>query len=485
LIRTIIKSLPTLIALWAPLALARAEEDRPANVADEPAPAIGANAGELPPPSPLPGAAEHEPYLIDLPTALRLANGDNPQIQFARERIRAAQARFDQAHVLWLPNLLVGSDWHRHDGQVQDIKGPVFPDSKSSLFVGPAASARFSLADALFEPLAARQFVAAREATARTVTNDTLLDVALGYWDLIRARSIRSITGETREESRKLDELSQSYNKVGKLKNADAERARADFRGRVQEVEATREREQIASIRLAQLLRLDPFVTLQPTEAEALPITLIEPEALQKDLAALALQNRPELAESQALVRLAIERMRQAKYGPLLPSVLLEYRGGGFGGGQNGFFGDFGWRSDFDAGLYWKLNNLGFGDRALQRERRSDVNQARIQEVAQMDRVVAEVAAALTRLRSQQAQMEEARLAMESATRSYELNWNLFKEGGIEAIRSIEVLQSLQVNDQSRKNYLDAIIGYNRAQFELHWALGYPVEHAGHPAPHE
>src|SRR5262249_39764344 len=118
LMRIIMKSMPALIALWAPLALAYAAEDQLAGAAAEPAPAIGAKASQLPPPSLLPGEAEHEPYLIDLPTALRLANGENPQIQFARERIRAAQARFDQTHVLWLPNLLVGSDWHRHDGQI-------------------------------------------------------------------------------------------------------------------------------------------------------------------------------------------------------------------------------------------------------------------------------------------------------------------------------------------------------------------------------
>src|SRR5437867_13196516 len=39
-----------------------------------------------------PAESKAEPFLIDLPTAFRLADVQNLQIQFARERIRAAEA---------------------------------------------------------------------------------------------------------------------------------------------------------------------------------------------------------------------------------------------------------------------------------------------------------------------------------------------------------------------------------------------------------
>ncbi|HKB36906.1 MAG TPA: TolC family protein, partial [Gemmataceae bacterium] len=38
----------------------------------------------------------------------------------------------------------------------------------------------------------------------------------------------------------------------------------------------------------------------------------------------------------------------------------------------------------------------------------------------------------------------------------------------------IEVLDSLRLLDRSRNAYLDAILAYNRAQFELYVALGQP-----------
>src|SRR5262245_36618743 len=52
----------------------------------------------------LPSRAE----LIDLPTALRLADAQNPEIAIARERIQEALAQQDRANLLWLPNLDFG-----------------------------------------------------------------------------------------------------------------------------------------------------------------------------------------------------------------------------------------------------------------------------------------------------------------------------------------------------------------------------------------
>jgi outer membrane protein TolC len=418
-------------------------------------------------------------YPIDLPTALQLADAHNLQIQFARERINAAVAQQDHARVLWLPDISVGPRWNRHDGQLQDTRGEVFSVSKSSLYAGGGPVMQFGLAEAHFAPLAARQLVAARQAGARGVANATQLDVALTYWDLVRAYSAQAIVQQTIDHSRQLDELSQAYLRAEKLKEADSERVRAELHGRMQELDVNREQVRVVSARLAQALRLDPFVTLQPAEQQAMPVDLLESDAADGELVSVALSNRPELAENRALVQAAMEKVRQAKYSPLLPSILLGYGAGGFGGGPNDFFGDFGGRSDFEAAAVWEIRNLGAGNRASVRERCSDMRQAEIRVVAEMDRIAAEVADAVARVRSRKAQMESARLAVESATRSYELNLKLFKVGGIEQIRPLEVLQSVQALARAQQDYLGAVIEYNRAQFQLHWATGYAVNAAG------
>src|SRR5690606_26086865 len=127
----------------------------------------------LPPPAvPPPAVLQHRDnvFPIDLPTALRLADAENPQVNLAREQIRQAYANQAQAQVLWLPSLRAGVHWNKHDGSIQEVAGPVFDVSRSSLWAGaggqavgagspaiPGVWANFHLADAIFQPLAARQ----------------------------------------------------------------------------------------------------------------------------------------------------------------------------------------------------------------------------------------------------------------------------------------------------------------------------------------
>jgi outer membrane protein TolC len=410
-----------------------------------------------------------------LPTALRLADAQNPQIQFARERLQAAQAELEQANGLWLPSLATGPFYNRHDGQLQDIRGRVINVSRSSLYTYGNASARFDLADAIFQPLAARQFVASRVAGERATTNDTLLAVALEYWELVRAQAALVIAEETLKNAQQLDQRTQSYLRANAIKEADAARAQAETGIRQQLVDLGQQGVRISSIRLARRLRLDPFTPLQPLEAQVAALTLVSCEADPAELARIALTNRPELAEHQALVGVAVERLKQAKYGPLIPNVQLDYRAGGFGGGPNSFFGDFNLRHDFDANIFWELRNLGIGDLALQKQRAAELRQAQWQVFGQMDRIVADTADALARLRAARAQMVAAQGAVQAASRSHDLNWKLFTDGGIELIRPIEVLQSVQALERARQGYLDAVIEYNRAQFQLYSALGYPA----------
>ena len=458
--------------------LAAGQEVPPNRDPATPAPPIGAAQPKNGQPEQLPPAPRTEYYPIDLPTALRLADGQNPEIQFARERILAAEAELARADILLLPNLTGGGEWLRHDGQTQRVEGPVIPVSKSSIFGGGGFHVGVAFADAYFEPLAVRQLLANRMAGARTTANDTLRNVAFFYYEMIRAKALLATAQETFDNAQRLDGLAQSYFRNDKLREADAARVRAEFRTRGQDLENSRQNTMLASIRLAQQLRLDPFVMLDPVETKALPIILVDIHASSNELTIIALTNRPELAENQALANFAVERLRRATYGPLFPSVLLDYRAGVFAGGKHDFVGDAGARGDVDAALVWELHNLGFGDYALKKQRESEVRQAQIQVVGVMDQIVAQVADAVVRLRSLEQQVEAARQAVASAERSYELNWKLFTIGSKDLITPLEVLQSVQALAAARAAYLNAIVDYDKAQFQLYWALGNPVEHA-------
>jgi outer membrane protein TolC len=129
--------------------------------------------------------AEGKLYPINLPAALKLGNVRSLDIELAGQRLQVALAQKQAASVLWLPNLIGGADYDRHDGPIQTIEGPVIGTSRSGFMVGGAPYAVFSLAEALFQPLAVRQTVRARQAQVQAAANDTLQAVTQAYFNLL------------------------------------------------------------------------------------------------------------------------------------------------------------------------------------------------------------------------------------------------------------------------------------------------------------
>src|SRR5947209_9123263 len=159
---------------------------------------FAAHAQELPPttdkqkalavPAPPAAPAGQQPLPINLPTALQLANAQALDVAIASQRIEVALAQLQRAQRLWLPTIYLGTDYYRHDGQIQETPGPVFGASRSSFMAGAGPSAGFAERDAISEPLGARDNVRAREAAFQTASNDILLAVADAYFGVQQAR---------------------------------------------------------------------------------------------------------------------------------------------------------------------------------------------------------------------------------------------------------------------------------------------------------
>jgi outer membrane protein TolC len=439
-------------------------------------------------------APADRPLPINLPTALQLAGVRPVDIDLAAERIRAAAAQLERADVLWLPTIYVGGDYFRHDGQIQDVAGNIIGTSKGTLMVGAGPSAVFAISDALFQPLAARQELRAREAALQTARNDSLLAAAEAYFNVQQARGelAGALDAARRAEDvgRRAEELTKSL-----VPPAEAARARAEAARRRQAVLTARERWRTASADLARVLRLDAAAVVEPMEPPHLQVALIAPDRPIDELIPVALTSRPELAAQQALVQATLERLRAEKLRPLIPSVLLRgastpvtgtLAGGYFGGGRNDRLGDFGGRLDVDVQVLWEFQNLGFGNRARVGERRAENRQSVLELFRLQDRVAAEVARAHAQLESAAARLTEAesglRDAVESAKANYEGMTQTKKTGtGPEAlilpvIRPQEAVASVQALALAYADYYGAVGDYNRAQFRLYWALGTPAQ---------
>lgn len=427
-------------------------------------------------------------FPIDLSTALGLAGANNLQIALATERVNEAQARLDEAEVLWLPSLNAGVGYNNHAGRLQETEGGILEVSRESLFVGggpvvsgiPLAGGSsgpvrmgvdLSLADAIFEPLSARQLASAADANRARTFNDTLLEVALVYLELVRAQGRLAIARETEQNAGELAMLTKSFEDGGRGLKADTARASGELANRRRLVEQAREMVQVVSTELARLLRLDPTTTLFPLEDHPVPLNLIDEGNSLPALIAQAGANRPEIEEQDSLVGAAYERMRQERWRPWLPNVHLGFSSGGFGGGADGFFGDFSDRTDFDAIAVWELRNLGFGTRAVQRQRESEHLQAHLMEEQTRDRIAAEVARAYHQVKHRRGQIEAARAEVEAAAEALPLNFNGIRGG---TLRAIEAQQAIAALASGRDRYLSSVVDHNQAQFQLLRALGQP-----------
>jgi outer membrane protein TolC len=441
---------------------------------------------------------------IDLPGALRLAGANDLDIAIARERVAQSLAELQQARVMWLPSLYIGPNWIRHDGQAQVVEGQVRTISKSSLFLGGTAAAGSSVSgpvpaggpaqvsgltsilrfsDAIFEPLAARQVLESRRASIQTATNDALLGLAESYMDLQRAAGSLAIAREAAANAEMLATLTASYARTGAGLDADFRRAVTERDRQRRNVELAVGELETASAELVRRTRLDPRIVVAPVEPPEAVLRLVPDRCSIDELITTGLRSRPELAEAQALVQATLTRLKQAKLRPFIPSLALRYSGGGFGGGQNGFFGNFNGRSDADVNLYWEVQNLGFADQAIARQRAAQQRTANLELMKIQDRVASEVVRAEKGRIAASRQMAEAGRAVPEAQASLTLNFTNIRRGaGLPgATRPIEVLQPIQALAQARADHLDAVLAYNRAQFRLYRALGRPPLLAASP----
>jgi outer membrane protein TolC len=443
----------------------------------------------LPFASPPPRTGEQR-FPINLATALQLAQVRALDVQLASSRTAASVAAYDRAKYLWLPTLYLGSDYFRHDGRIQDIRGNVFDTDKGAVMGGAGAGMVFAVTDAVYAPLAARQEVRARQADRQAAANDTTLAVAEAFFNVQQARGdlagmLDAVT-QAEELVRRAEALA-----PGLAPPVEATRARAELSRRRQAAASARERWKTASSELARLLRLDPTLMLEPIEPPFLAVGLIDRKSQLDALIPVALTNRPELASRQALVQATLQRLKQERIRPLVPSVLMRsvstnpsgtLGAGYFGGGVNGSMANFGARGDVDLQLVWEIQNLGLGNKARVAERRAEHEQAMIELFRIQDRIAAEVAQAHAQLESAGERLREAEAGYKEAVDSMEKNvagLNQTRRIGevlVLVVRPQEAVAALQALAQAALDFYGAVADYNRAQFRLYRALGHPAE---------
>lgn len=425
-------------------------------------------------------------YPIDLPTALRLADANNPTVGVARARVKEAVAQLDRVRVAWVPTLSFGPTFFYHGGIDQNRRGETFIVNRGNYTLGAGPTLRVDLSDALYLPLVARQGVRAADALARATGNSIQLDVALAYIDLVELHALIVINADTLERAEQILKAAQTGAEAGRNKTAaDVNRAATEVNLRREEGLALRGRAVAAAARLARLLSLDPTVELVPHEAAVVPLIVVPGDTTPQELVRTALAARPEMAAARAGVAAADAQVRQSKAAPFLPRVQADFIAGGLSG----------WRdspgsassplvSQYNTGVavVWNLEAFGLGNAAAIRGRRAGYEAAmfRLQETENI--VASQVVEAAETSAARFAALDPAQEAVRQAEEMYrkfrEASFALSGAKGQLQLDALETLTAVRDLNAARVQYLQQVVEFNRSQFRLYAAIGQPA-HCG------
>ncbi len=228
---------------------------------------------------------------------------------------------------------------------------------------------------------------------------------------------------------------------------------------------------------------------VEPLEQDHLQITLIDPDRSLDDLIPIGLTNRPELAEHQALVQATLVAIRREKMRPLLPSVLINgfqtpyelLQVGGYGEGSGGKLNLWSYRNDISPQLLWQADAMGLGNLARIKEQRGRASLTLVELFQLQDNVAADVTQTQADLQSAAARVVQAERQVRAALVNYQGNYEGLQQTQrfgnvlVQIFRPQEVVFALQLLKTAYDNYFASVAEYNRAQFELFHALGYPA----------
>jgi outer membrane protein TolC len=428
-------------------------------------------------------------FPINLATALRLADARPLIVAAAQAGVWVAEADLTRAKLLFVPTLNIGFSYVRHDGGGPDFnKGIMTAPSVNFFYGGAGLWGTLPASDAIFEPLVARQMLNAAHWNIQSAKNDAVMMTADAYFRVHQNRGM--FAGALYSVERGRDLVERISNLSRELVPAvEVDRARNMLADLEQQAVSAREEWRVASADLTQVLRLDPRAVIVPVEHDHLQVTLIDPGRSLDDLMPIALTNRPELASHQALVQAQMQAIRREKWRPLLPNVMLNgfqtpyemLQAGIFGLGPNSSLNQWRGRDDFSVQPLWQLSSLGIGNLAMIKGQRGLESRAIIELFKTQDTVAGDVTRALARVQSAAARVIQADRAMRTAIITFNGNFEGLQQttrlGNVLVLvnRPQEAVFALQLLKVAFDQYFTTVAEYNRAQFELFHALGYPA----------
>ncbi len=416
--------------------------------------------------------AQEATYPIDLPTTLRLAGAKNLDVQLARTTVDEAHANYTGAIEKFIPALVPTASYLHHSGRDQEVQGPLIDVTKHNETAGIAATAQIPVGEAIFQTLQNRQLLTAAGAAQTAQEQDSSLTAAQQYLSLVNAGALVEVVSQALQVSQSYEQQLNEAVVIGTAFKGDAFRVQTQTRRLQLDLTRAKEQRRLAATQLAQTLHLDPLVDLQPAEREPAPFALADVNATPDALVRTALENRPELARSAALISAAEQDRRGALYGPLIPTVGGQAFAGDFDGGVGDTNLNGGPRRDYSIGLNWRIGPGGLLDLGRIKASNARLTRAEVTDEKLRDTIAREVVDAHTQVQSLFQQVRDARENVSVAEETLRLTRGR-KQLGVGTV--LEDIQSQQELLAARSQLVTVVTQLNQAQYALLRSVGTPL----------
>ncbi len=394
---------------------------------------------------------------IDLPTALKLAAADNLQIAQARSRHQEAKARKTRSAGALAPSLGVNAQTGSVDGRIQGSFGDLKDVTYDTASLDGVLRWTLNPGESLFDYVAASRLAEAQASDAEATRQQVLVWTSQRYDDLVRIQVSGTTLSQRLANSRRRWDLARVLAGKGLLSGLETSRLEGEVHQREQELRQVEEDFRQASTRLAELLKLDPTVTLYPLDKECGERTLVDAELSLADLVQVCDARNPGLESARKRVEAAAAAKKAARWGMWSPAFGLSYLYGGAGA----HFGSLNHRTIMGASGGWNPSISKWGDVGVAEARQDLIglsnDEAALRTHASLVRAYEEVRSASDRARMAKAEVDASEAALRAAVAR--------RESGM--IPESEVLQFQDLLAASRMRQVSAITDYNRAQAKL------------------
>ena len=411
---------------------------------------------------------------LTLDQAVQLALANSKSMRVAAEGVNRARGFVNERRSAQLPGVNLDASFTRldqgtniefptEDGGTQTI--PIVRQNQRAFALG--VSQPIDIFGSLKNARKAAEFqeIGARLDFNRS-RNQTVLDTKNAFYEVLRSRAFMSVADQAVKNAQDREKTTQTYLTAGTGTRFDVLRAQTEVANAQQNLIAARNRVNLATASLNNVIGLDQNTPTEVAETREQPVV----ETTFDTAVAEAYDTRPEILQAEAQVRAAEKGLDVYKALFTPPTVSWGYN---FQPDQGGF----GARTTNWAAMASVRIPLyeGGARQARQQQGRADIETAKLNRQTTLDSVALEVRQAYLGVTEAQERLTVTTLALKQAEEQYRLAQLRFREGVTlvpGASPLLEISDAQTALTQAQVNDVNALFDLQNATARLDRAIG-------------